>query len=128
MSRVGKAGYIEGPSPIVECARGVDGGSPPFRGYHHHRWLMWTANKELRFVSKYPFIEYVKFVETEMDELLKTQRYWNTCYLWEDKINYVHRDNNKLDYNIPRDYAVMLADAMQTSKTYIEDFYFPINT
>lgn len=126
MSRVGKAGFIETPSPIAECARGIDGGCPPFRGYHHHRWIIWTANKELRMVSKYPFIEYVRFDEAKIDELLKTQRYWNTHYLWEDKINYAHRQS-PLDYNIPRDYAVMLADAMEASKTYTDDILFPIN-
>jgi Methyltransferase domain len=126
MSRVGKSGYVETPSPIVELGRGVDGGSPPFRGYHHHRWIVWTANKELRFVSKYAFIEYCRFDEALIDELLKTQRYWNTHYLWTDHINYCHRQS-PLDYNIPRDYAVMLADAMQASKAYTDDLYFPIN-
>jgi hypothetical protein len=40
MSRVAKAGYIETPSPIAECCRGIDGGETPFwRGYIHHRYL-----------------------------------------------------------------------------------------
>ncbi len=126
MSRVGKAGYIETPSPIAELCRGIDGSSPPFRGYHHHRWIVWTANKELRFVTKYPLIEYLRFKEDEIDEWLKQQRYWNTHYLWEDRVNYVHRQS-PMDFNIPTDFALMLADAMQASKTYTDDLYFPIN-
>src|SRR5882672_7035798 len=47
MERVGKAGYIETPSPIAELCRGVDGGAPPYRGYHHHRWVVWNQAGEL---------------------------------------------------------------------------------
>jgi hypothetical protein len=50
MERVAKAGYIETPSPIAEMGRGVDGSSPPFRGYHHHRFVVWVHEGELRFV------------------------------------------------------------------------------
>ncbi|WP_448526992.1 methyltransferase domain-containing protein [Parathermosynechococcus lividus] len=54
MSRVAKAGYIETPSPISECAKGVDGGSPPYRGYIHHHYLVWQEQSTLMFVPKYP--------------------------------------------------------------------------
>src|SRR5690242_10077189 len=79
MSRVAKAGYCEVPSPMAELGRGVDGGSPPFRGYHHHRFIGWIFNKELRFVSKYPFVEYIRLDENRVDESLRqSERYWNT--------------------------------------------------
>ena len=125
MSRVGKAGFIETPSPIAELGRGVDGGSPPFRGYHHHRWIIWAANRELRFVTKYPLIEYIRFEEAQIDELLKQQRYWNTHFLWEDSINVAHRQS-PLDYNIPRDYALLLKDAMEASKNFTDELYFSV--
>ena len=126
MSRVAKAGFIETPSPIVELGRGVDGGSPPFRGYHHHRWIVWTAAKELRFVTKYPFVEYLKFEEDKIDYALKTQRYWNTHYLWQDKINYRHWQS-PMDYSIPTSYTSVLAEAMALSRTSTDEIYFPIN-
>jgi SAM-dependent methyltransferase len=59
MSRVGKSGYIETPSPFAEMGRGVDGGSPEFRGYHHHRWVIWKEADTLHFVTKYPMVEYL---------------------------------------------------------------------
>lgn len=126
MSRVAKAGYIETPSPMAELGRGVDGGSPPFRGYHHHRWIIWMANRELRFVTKYPFVEYLRFEEEKIEEMLLQPRYWNTHCLWEESINYFHRKSPQ-DFDIPRDYALMLGDAVAASKLYTDEIYFPIS-
>ncbi len=114
MQRVGKAGYIECPSPIAELGRGVDGGSPPFSGYHHHRWIVWIFGKELRFITKYPFVEYCRFDSAKIDGLLGQDRYWNSYYLWENEINLVHRQS-PLDFSIPRDYALILNEAIDRS-------------
>lgn len=122
MSRVGKAGYIETPSPIAELGRGVDGGSPPFYGYHHHRWIVWTFGKELRFVSKYAFVEYLRFNETVVDDLLKQERYWNTYHLWEGEIVCNHIQS-PLNFNIPRDYAVVLNEAIERSREAADIFF-----
>lgn len=122
MSRVGKRGYVEVPSPIAEIGRGVDGGAPPFRGYHHHRFLGWVFGKELRLVSKYPFIEYCRFDEGTVDNLLKQERYWNSYYLWEGEIIVNHRQA-PLHYEIPRDYALMLAEAMERSRESTDIFF-----
>jgi hypothetical protein len=122
MSRVGKAGYIECPSPMAEIGRGVDGGSPPFRGYHHHRYIVWVFGKELRFISKYAFLEYLKFDEPAIDAALKTDRYWNSYYLWTGDIKVVHRQS-PLDYNIPKDYALVLNEAMERSKEAADIFF-----
>lgn len=123
MSRVGKRGYIEVPSPMAELGRGVDGGSPPFRGYHHHRYIGWVFGKELRMVSKYPFIEYCRFNEEQIDDLLKQERYWNSYYLWDDEIIINHRQS-PLHYSIPRDYAVMLGEAVERSREATDIFFF----
>lgn len=123
MSRVAKAGYIETPSPIAELGRGVDGGSPPFRGYHHHRYMAWVVGNEFRMISKYPFVEYLKFDEPSIDQFLRQDaKYWNTFYLWKDRINVVHRQS-PLDYNIPRDYALVLTEAMERSKEATDIFF-----
>ena len=122
MSRVAKAGYVETPSPIAELGRGVDGGSPPFRGYHHHRFVIWTAGDELRFVSKYAFVEYLRFDERLIDQRLRADPHcWNTYYMWNDRINVVHRQS-PLHYNIPRDYAALLNEAMDVSKEATDKF------
>lgn len=116
MQRVAKAGYIETPSPIAEMGRGVDGSSPPFRGYHHHRFVIWSHEGQLRFVSKYPIIEYFRFTEEEIIGWLREgQKTWNTHFLWEDKINFKHHQSG-VDFDITRDYAAMLKNAMDQSK------------
>ena len=123
MSRVAKAGYCETPSPIAELGRGVDGGSPPFRGYHHHRWIGWTFGEEFRLVSKYPFIEYLRFDEPAIDGFLrKDERYWNSFYLWKDEMKIVHRQS-PLDFSIPKDYALLLTEAMERSKESTDIFF-----
>lgn len=123
MERVGKAGYIETPSPIAELCRGVDGGAPAYRGYHHHRFIAWEHACELRFVSKYPLVEYLQFNEPILERLLRSDaKYWNTYYLWKDKINFRHRQS-PLDFDIPRDYQPMLASAVDQSKASTDEFF-----
>jgi len=123
MSRVAKAGYVECPSPIAELGRGVDGGSPPFRGYHHHRFIAWVFNKEFRMVSKYPFVEYLRFDEAQIDKWLRSsERYWNSYFLWTDRINVVHRQA-PLDFVIPTNYSQLLVEAMERSKEATDIFF-----
>ena len=115
MERVGKAGYIETPSPMAEIGRGVDGNSPPFRGYHHHRNIVWVHEGELRIAAKYPIIEYLRFLEEEIVGWLKEgPKFWNTYYLWEDKIKTKHLQSGP-DFEITRDYASILKNAMDQS-------------
>ncbi len=122
MSRVAKAGYLEIPSPMAEIVRGADGSSPPYRGYYHHRWIGWTFGKELRLVSKYPLLEYLRFDEPRIEELLKQDRYWNTYLLWTEKIIVNHRQA-PLDYEILRDYALMLGESIERSRESTDIFF-----
>lgn len=116
MQRVGKSGYIETPSPFAELCRGVDGSSPPFRGYHHHRYIIWVHEGELRFISKYPLIEYIRFTEEDITKALRQgAKFWNTYFLWDDKINFKHLESGP-DYVITRDYAAILKSAMDQSQ------------
>ena len=113
MERVGKAGYIETPSPIAELARGIDWASPPFRGYHHHHSIVWAHEGELRLVHKYPILEYFRFSEEDIIAWLREGPIcWNTHFLWNDKINWVYRT----DYDVTQDYAPMLKSAMDQAK------------
>jgi hypothetical protein len=48
--RVGKAGYIEVPSRLVESTKGVE--RPFYCGYYHHRWLCERTQDVLSFTFK----------------------------------------------------------------------------
>lgn len=90
MQRVAKAGYIECPSPIAECARGVDGNFPPWRGYHHHRYAVWNDNGVLTFLPKYPAWEMMPIPpagEQQLYDILNTSPWhWNTYLLWRETL------------------------------------------
>ncbi len=125
MSRVGKRGYIETPSPMAEMGRGVDGSSPPYRGYYHHRYICWVFGKELRLVSKFPILEYMQVDEERIEALLKVERYWNSYLLWEGKIITNHRQA-PLHYDILRDYPLMLKEAVERSREMTDIFFSSI--
>ena len=115
MERVGKEGYIESPSPMAELGRGVDGSSPQFRGYHHHHSIVWVHEGQLRIIHKYPICEYVRFSEEDIINWLREgPKFWNTYYLWKDKINLKHYQSGP-DYVITRDYSSILKNAMDSS-------------
>lgn len=109
IARVAKAGYIETPSPVAELCRGVDGGSPPWRGYHHHRTICWVEDEPdntdavLHLVAKYPIIEHLSLdtIETWLDagsgqEMPITLEYrlnegplnWNTYVFFDQGIDW----------------------------------------
>lgn len=117
MSRVGKAGYIETPSPLAEMARGIDGTSPYWRGYHHHRWLVWNRNGMLATAGKYPIIEYVDLIEdTKLYEDLRNDPLlWNSYYLWKDKINWLCLQHGP-DFHLPKNYKILIENAIKESK------------
>jgi Methyltransferase domain len=126
IERVGKAGYIETPSPIAELCRGVDGGAPHWRGYNHHRWIAWVENRGLRLVSKYPLVEYLDLYMGNLAARLRQgPRYWATYYLWRDKID-VAMLNNPLDFAMPDGYAPVLARACQASVAASDAFWAQI--
>ena len=123
MSRVAKAGYVETPSPIAELCRGTDGAAPPYRGYHHHRFMVWNYRNELRFVSKYPLIEYLQFDEARLATLLRRgPKYWNTYHLWDGAIDVQHRQS-PLHYDITRDYVTLLNDAVANAVMMADAFW-----
>jgi SAM-dependent methyltransferase len=123
MERVGKSGYIETPSPIAELTRGVDGGAPPYRGYHHHRFIIWASGDDLCFVSKYPIVEYGGIDDERFaNRLRQGPRYWNTYYLWQNRIHVRHLQS-PLDYDIPRGYGGLLLGAVEHSVAATDAFY-----
>ena len=113
MSRVGKAGYIETPSPLAEFCRGIDGGSPKWRGYQHHRYFVWNDNGVLSFVDKYPIVEYIEFGEEIAFEnaLRGDPLLWNTYFLWQGSVKWTHLQH-EVDFQIYEGYPSVLAKAM----------------
>ena len=114
MSRVAKAGYVETPSPLAELCRGVDGGSPAWRGFNHHRYLVWNKGGVLHFLRiKYPIVEHLALNDEAAPPgiLRRNPLAWNTCFLWRDRIVYEFLQNGR-DYYIIRNYRRFLHRAM----------------
>jgi hypothetical protein len=127
MSRVGKAGYIETPSPICELTRGVDGfgNGTMWRGYHHHRQIVWVEENVLSYVTKYPIVEHMAGLpDDKLVEALKYAEVWNTYYVWSDEItwcpyhNPIHFDFGSEENN----YGALLLRACEQSAKATHDF------
>lgn len=123
MQRVGKAGYIETPSPLAEFCRGVDGGSPNWRGYHHHRFMVWNEPQDgLCFVSKFPIIEYTNSPdEGAMVAALRNGAYWNTYFLWENGFQ-VRHIQCPFDFMITENYPEIITHAIRQSIASTDQF------
>lgn len=113
--RVAKAGYFETPSPLCEFARGVDGGSPPWRGYHHHTWLIWPTHNTLYFLQKWPLIEHVTMPQAQEQQYLQMLRggddMWNTRFHWNGPFGFKHVQCPQ-DYHLPHDYLPRITAAI----------------
>jgi hypothetical protein len=90
--RVSKRGYIETPSPLVECLRGVQDQDSKSCGYIHHRYLVFSDPKDntLHFIPKYPLIEYLTYHPDSLKRMNYLANhypiYWNNYYVF-DKSN-----------------------------------------
>jgi hypothetical protein len=113
MSRIAKAGYLEVPSPLAEICRGIDGGAPAWRGYHHHRYIVWSAEGVLNFLTKYPMIEHLEFPNEEgaLRILRANRTAWNASLLWRGRIDWRFRQHGA-DYIIARDYRQLITAAI----------------
>jgi hypothetical protein len=83
--RVSKQGYIETPSVLAEITRHIDGSSPHWRGYVHHRSIFWNIDNALVCIPKYPIIEYIN--TPDFSGLLSDPFNWNNYYCWDEKEN-----------------------------------------
>lgn len=90
ITRIAKRGYIETPSPLCEMTRGIDAGNNiSWRGYVHHRYIVWNDSNVLNILPKFPIIEHAKFPnENAMEQVLENPFHWCTFFYFEDNINY----------------------------------------
>ena len=129
MQRIAKAGYIETPSPMAEIKKGIDGGDPEWRGYHHHVWYVWSDDKKLNFVKKYPISEhFTEIHEKNLQELLeKNPCMWNTYFLWDGSFNYQLYQHG-VDFQITNGYKKFIGDGViPNAIKSTEQFYRKVN-
>ena len=119
MSRVGRAGYVETPSPVAEMTRGVDGPrygrNTPYRGYIHHRWIVWVLNGVLQLTEKANAIEHLDLFQVEAGGDLRRPLAWNTYLLWRDSLAFKRREHD-IDYNLHTGYREELLAAHAAGK------------
>lgn len=112
MSRVAKSGYIETPSPLSEICRGIDGSSPIWRGYIHHRYLVWVEDKKLCFAAKYPLIEYLAMNDEAVSNLLRGDAFlWNSYCFWAGQIDW-RLFQHDVDYTLGPGYKDLVLKAV----------------
>lgn len=120
-SRVCNSGYIETPSPLVESIRGVDAhpNSNLYKGYIHHRYIMWTEGDELHAIPKLPIIEYLNLPDP-MNEMVyniaNTEPLnWNNYYWWDKKEGKQPKFVLHKNFSIPNDYSQLIIRAINGS-------------
>jgi len=123
MSRVGKAGYIETPSPVAEICRGIDGSSPPWRGYAHHNWVVWSHDGTLNLLRKFPAIEYAQFSDEEFfaTVLRSSPIFWNTYHLWEGEIRWEMQHPENFSTSYSNKLATAANEGMGNAKKFFTD-------
>jgi hypothetical protein len=121
MSRVGKAGYVETPSPLCELTADVDGMVDSYwRGYIHHRSVVWAQEGVLHYVQKNPIIEHVDF---DGSAILESEPFaWNTYLLWEHELKFKPIEHDidfrlQLNYGDVLKFAAMQADEAEFVRT-----------
>jgi hypothetical protein len=124
MSRVGKAGYIETPSPAAEMAKGVDANPNPgegYRGYHHHRYIVWPEGNTLHFVPKYPLIEFIRCEDVALCNVLREgAAAWNSYYLWKNEVRF-KRYEYPFDFSLG-EYGEVLSRAINENQKSSHEF------
>jgi SAM-dependent methyltransferase len=113
--RIAKRGWIETPSSLIEILRGVDGEFPDWRGYHHHRYILWHKDNTYHILPKYPIIEYIDFKPEFEKKLIQIADsnpfFWNNYFEWNDTFE-IKLYQHDVDYKIMNDYANLLVEAV----------------
>lgn len=132
ISRIGKTGFIECPSPVAEVCRDVENWLPTaknkWRGYQHHHYFVWNDGR-LNFLHKFPSVEYMVLDDEDIIyKQLEKPINWNMYYIWKDKIDYKNY-NHPSDYHSPGSveyYDLILRGLNKTleiNKSFEKEFY-----
>ncbi len=114
--RVAKAGYIETPSPVAECCTGIEGGAP-WRGYSHHRSIIWPEGRTLKILPKYPMIEHLGLtaVTSRLIEALNAGAiFWNSYLFWKGAFTIELLEHDR-DFRVHTNYGKLVASSLQQS-------------
>lgn len=130
LTRVSKRGFIETPSPLIEMMKGVDAGETTYRGYIHHRYIVWsdTDTNTIYFLPKMPIIERIVLTEDlnrQMHYTANTQPLlWNNYYIWDENMtpNIIVYGYNS-DYDYVGNYAELLNEGLNKSIEYTKTFF-----
>lgn len=113
MQRIGRAGYIECPSPVAELCFGVD--AEPlgryYRGYMHHLWIVWTEGETLCLTPKYTLAQVVPLELVQLESLLNRRELWNVGAFWQDSFKWRILLHER-DYVMQGDYSSILTNAI----------------
>ena len=129
MSRVGRAGYVETPSPVAEYVRGVDPEDKPWRGYCHHRHLFWVNQETLMILPKLPIIEWAALPSEshQISILNEGPIFWNTYFFWGGDLNFKLLRHD-MEFQILPEYPNLLQEALawseQNNRQLIKRFNF----
>ncbi len=88
MNRIGKAGYIETPSRVVESHKNIGGKwnlNKYVTGYSHHRWYVEDFDNKLLFTFKNPLIHMIK--EFQVNHITKPELmsfFWENIFKYEE--------------------------------------------
>lgn len=127
ITRVGKLGYIETPSPLIELTKGAENASQ-LRGYSHHRYIVWSdlQTNTLCFLPKLPLIESITYDNTFLQKSLHLLNnysvYWNNYFFWNQSSQpniIVYR--NEINFNMTQ-YESLLNTAIFKSMEYTNHF------
>lgn len=94
MNRIGKAGYIETPSRVIESHKNIGGKwnlNKYVTGYSHHRWYIENINGKLLFTFKNPLIHFIK--EFQVNHIKEPEA---MSFFWENGFEY---KENPIDAN-----------------------------
>lgn len=127
--RISNSGYIETPSPLIECTKGVDGHpkSNNYSGYIHHRYIIWSDIEkcEIYFLPKYNSIldnhcELTYESNKNKNDIINNNPiYWNNYFIWKNNtpriIVYKNGVNFGVNKSIIEDYREIIDTAINTS-------------
>lgn len=124
MVKKSKGGFIETPSPLIECMRYIDvdrgNSANELRGFMHHRYLVWSDIKKntIYFLQKLPLIEKLVFSDAFLKQCCALANnypvYWSNYFIW-DKNKGAPTIELFENLDIAKDYVGYVHQGIQTS-------------